>query len=124
MVDLFRLPDESNTNFKGRIIDVYINKPGVALDNFKLALRRELNLWQAFSSTPTTPDSLQFGATPTVYEVKDLERNSDFVTSDGMPTQKFLDLAEELAQKYPTTWGYFQWNKAYWDQAGDNFDAY
>lgn len=115
-LDLFRLAGESNDSFKKRILDVYANRPGVGIDSFKLALRRELNIWQAFGATP---DSNYFGATPEVVEMFDLETDPVYTGPDGVPTQKFKDLVEWLAETYPVTWGYFKWDEAYWDIGGD-----
>lgn len=124
-VDLQRHKLESNESFKARILDVFINKPGVGIDAFKLALRRELNLWQYFNGDPNaTPDSAYQGATPEVLEISDLELHSDFVDIHGVPTKKFRDLVEELARTYPSTWGYFKWNEATWDAGGQQGDGY
>lgn len=122
IVDLYRHPGESNSVFRQRILDVYKNRPGVSLDAFKLALRRELNLWYAFSGA--TPDSLALGATPEVLEMTDIEASTEFNDPDGMPKQKFIDLVEELAELYPTTWGYFKWDRARWDMGGLENEGY
>ncbi len=114
-VDLFRHTNESNDSFQKRVLDVYKNHPDVSLDGFKLALRRELNMWQYEGATP---DSEYAGATPTVYEMEDLEGQSDYFTSDGMPTEKFKELIDRLARDYPITWGFFKFGQAYWDPDG------
>lgn len=115
-VDLPRLYLEDNVSYKARVLDVYINKPGVGLNNFKLALRRELDLWRYWGSTP---NSQYMGATPEVLEISDLELDNKYMTSDGLPTQRFISLADELAREYPTTWGRFVWNQAIWDIGGE-----
>lgn len=120
-VDLYRHRGESNSSFKGRILDVYRNKPGVGVEAFKLALRRELNLWLTYGATP---DSDYVGATPTVLEILDIEQDDDYVQPDGMPTRRFEDLVHSLADKYPTTWGYFKWGEANWDTAGSDKKGY
>jgi hypothetical protein len=114
-VDLRRHNGESNTSFRTRIKDTYINKPGTSVEAFKKAIRRELNLWQFENATP---DSYYVGATPSVLEMSDIEKDPLYFTERGLPTQKFKDLVEELASKYPLTWGYFRYNQAYWDQDG------
>lgn len=116
-LDIERHPGESNDSFKKRIIDVYRNKPGVGIQAFKLALRRELNLWLYEGATP---DSFYLGATPEVLEVKDILNDTLFMGPDGLPTNKLVDLVDYLANKYPTTWGYFKWDEAYWDIDGED----
>lgn len=124
-VDLKRLRLETNESYKARILDVFINRPGVGVDAFKLALRRELSLWQYYTGDPSaTPDSYYQGATPEVLEMPDIERDSEFVDIQGVPTQKFVDLVEELAKGYPSTWGFFKWNEATWDAGGETGDGY
>jgi hypothetical protein len=118
-VDLFRLQQEDNHSFKKRILDVFINKPGVSIKGFKNALRRELNLWKYSGATPATPDSYFVGATPEILEIKDLENDLEYFVNK-IPTQKFLTLAEELATKYPLLWGYLQLEKSLWDPDGVN----
>jgi len=129
IMDIQRLYLEDNLNYKQRLLDTYINKPGVGVDNFKLALRRELDLWKYDDSwtdfaTPATPNSYWAGATPTVYEIHDLETHDDFMAPDGIPTEKFESLVEELARKYPSTWGYAAWNKAGYDAGGEKGEGY
>lgn len=114
-VDLFRLPLEDNNSFKLRILDVYRNPSGVSMEAFQLAMRRELNLWKYWGSTP---NSDYLGATPNVSEIQDIESNSEFFGLDGMPTTKFINLVTELAETYPITWGYFLWNNSFWDLDG------
>ena len=116
-VDLERHKGESNDSFKKRILDVYKNKPGVGIESFKLALRRELNLWLYEGATP---DSSYVGATPEVLEIRDIFDHTDYVGYDGLPTDKLKYLITYLSDKYPTTWGYFRWNEAYWDIDGEN----
>lgn len=122
IVDLVRLVGESNASFQKRILDVYINQPGVTVEKFKLALRRELDLWKSFASTPSTslPDSYAMGATPIVLEMQDIENSLEYVDPDGVPTDKFITLVNEMAERFPTTWGYFKWDQAVWDTAGVN----
>lgn len=49
LVGVPRLYLESNINYKARIKDFYINRAGVGKDNFKKALRRDLDLWRISS---------------------------------------------------------------------------
>ncbi len=120
-VDLFRIQSatptgylENNDSFRKRILDVYKNRPGVSKEAFQKALRRELNLWKYWSATP---NSDFFGATPDVFEMSDLESNTEFFV-DGLPTQKFKELVHQLSIKYPMTWGFFEYEKAFWDADG------
>lgn len=66
----------------------------------------------------STPNSYFTGATPDVLEISDIEKDPLYFTDRGLPTQKFKDLVEELARKYPISWGYFRFDQAYWDQDG------
>ena len=124
-VDLERHAGESNDSFKKRILDVYRNKPGVGMEAFKLALRREFNLWRFEGATP---DSNYLGATPEVLELDDLLLDTTgatpYVTPDGLPTQRLETLVDQLAEKYPTTWGYFKWDETYWDAGGQDGRGY
>lgn len=121
LVNLDRLPNEGNVSFRLRILDVYQNQPGVGIESFKFALRRELNLWQFYGSTP---DSSFVGATPNVLEIADLEVDPLYVNTNGLPTQKFVNLANYLASQYPTTWGQFRWNAAYSDLTNTSYEGY
>lgn len=114
-LDLPRHFLEGNESYRHRILDIYQNRPGVGVEAFKLALRRELNIWLAEGATPYSDYS---GATPEVLEIEDLEHATDFYAYDGLPKDKMRKLVEELAERYPTTWGYFRWNKAFWDIGG------
>jgi hypothetical protein len=122
MVDLERIKDESNERYRQRILDVYINKPGASLHNFKMALRRELDIWRVDGATPGTE-----GATPEILDLTDLSLDELYWSDDGMPTEKFELLAEYLCKEYPTTWGYFIWDQAFWDVAvlgsGENYEV-
>jgi len=120
-VDLERHTGETNDSFKKRILDVYKNKPGVGLEAFKLALRRELNLWLYEGATP---DSAFLGATPEVLEMSDILSDPLHVTPDGLPTDKLISLIDYMAVTYPTTWGYFKWDQAYWDIDGEGSKGY
>lgn len=120
-VDLFRMRGETNEYFKSRILDVYKNRPGVSPEAFKKALRRELNLWKYFGATPNTD---YLGATPEVFELTDLETNPEFFDYDGMPTDKFLHLVDQLAIDYPMTWGFFKFGKAFWDSDGTEHEGF
>jgi hypothetical protein len=114
-VDLFRIRGENNDSFRKRILDVYINKPGVTAERFKTALRRELNLWKYEGATP---DSKYLGATPEIITIEDIEQSDLYFTPDGLPKESFYNLVEKLAKKYPMTWGLFRYGEALWDSDG------
>jgi hypothetical protein len=114
-VDLFRLTGESNDSFKKRILDVYINKPGVTAERFKTALRRELNLWKYEGYEP---DSYYLGATPEVLTIEDIEKSGSYFDASGVPKESFYNLVAKLAKKYPMTWGLFRYGEALWDVDG------
>jgi hypothetical protein len=120
-LDLFRIQSatptgylEDNDSFKKRILDVYKNRPGISRKAFQTSLRRELNLWKYWDATPSSDFA---GATPNILEIPDLEEDSNFFI-DGIPTQEFKDLVHRLAVKYPMTWGFFEYEKAFWDADG------
>lgn len=119
-VGLQRLYLEDNANYKARILDVYKNKPGVSLDQFKKTLRRELDLWKAFGATP---DSDYLGATPEVLEMTDIEMSTPWFDFSGKPLKKFRDLVTDINRKHPSNWGYVRWNEGYWDYAGVNAEG-
>lgn len=116
-VGLSRLYLEDNVSYKARILDVFKNPNGVDIESFKKTLRRELNLWKAFSATP---DSNHLGATPEILEIADIESSTPYFTAEGNPTDKFKNLVESLNIKYPTNWGYFAFDDAIWDYAGED----
>lgn len=136
-VDLPRLRLEGNDEYAIRILDVYRNRGGVGVEQLKLALRRELSLWQYFGqnaiegATPAaTPDSDFVGATPNILDISDLEQLNDptdplrYFDPDGMPTERFVEWVQELSTKYPTTWDRFHWGEAVWDVAGPDYVGY
>lgn len=114
-VGLKRLYLESNENFSKRILDVSKNPPSINEEGFKLTLRRELDIWRAFDSTP---NSDYLGATPEVIEISDMQLMSKYFTKEGIPTKEFYDFVEYLNVNYPSNYGYIKWNEAYWDYAG------
>lgn len=114
-VGLPRLRLESNENYKKRILDVYINKPGPDIESFKRTVRRELDLWRAVGSTP---DSYFAGATPEILEMKDIINQEKFFDLNGNPTEEFVQFINRLNQEYPTNWGFVPWSDLIWDYAG------
>lgn len=114
-VSLPRLYLESNSNYKKRILDVTQNLPGSSLEAFKRTLRRELDIWRAYGSTP---DSEYLGATPEVFEISDLENTTPYFTDSGQPNNLFKKLVEDLNTRYPTNIGYVRWEEGIWDYAG------
>ena len=120
-VDLKRISGETNDNYQKRIYDVFKNPLGAGFESFKNAIRRELNMWSLYGSTP---DSNFVGATPDVIEMVDIENSAEFVLPNGLPTNKFITLVDKLAKQYPTTWGYLKWDKMLWDMSGTTYDGY
>jgi hypothetical protein len=120
-VDLHRLYLEDNDSFRLRIADTYVNKPGAGIEQFKLALRRELNLWKYEGATPSSD---YLGATPTILEMDGIETDPKYMNLDGIPTKAFVDLVEDLSRRSPTTWGRFKWDRAIWDIGGEEGAAY
>jgi hypothetical protein len=116
-VGLKRLYLEENLSFKKRILDTYINPPSVGLDGFKRTLRRELNIWSAYASTP---DSYAIGATPEILEIIDIESSTPYIADNGAPENSFYDFVRNINKKYPFNLGYAKWNENIWDYAGLN----
>lgn len=116
-VGLKRLNLEDNFSFKQRILDTYINPPSVSLDGFKKTLRRELDLWRAYGSTP---DSNYLGATPDVLEIKDMEFATPYFSDNGVPEKTFYNFVKQINEKYPFNLGYTKWEENIWDYAGLN----
>jgi len=114
-VGLQRLYLESNSNFAKRILDVNQNPPAINSNNFKLTLRRELDIWRAFGATP---NSDYLGATPEVLEISDLESIAKYFTKEGIPTDNFINFVQYLNTQYPSNYGYIKWGESYWDYAG------
>lgn len=121
LVDLRRIYLETNARFRQRILDVHVNKPGVGIENFKNAIRRELDIWRVYGATP---DSNYSGATPEILEMSDIEADSDFMDAQGLATERFSHLVHWLSYEYPTTWGRFLFDKAVWDVGGADFSGY
>jgi len=115
-VGLQRLYLENNLNFKKRILDVYLNPPSVDVEGLKRTLRRELDIWRAFGSTP---DSNYLGATPEIVEISEIKdaspRYSDF---NSNPTEGFRQFVEDINTRFPANIGYARWGETYWDYAG------
>lgn len=119
-VGLKRLYLETNANFKLRILDVYKNLPSANSENFKVTLRRELDIWSAYGSTP---DSNYLGATPEILEISDMENSTPYFSFSGKPLKPFKDFVKDINQRYPNNWGYVKWQNGYWDYAGENQDG-
>jgi hypothetical protein len=116
-VGLKRLYLEENSNFKLRILDVYKNLPSVNEENFKVTLRRELDIWSAYGATP---DSDYLGATPEVIEISDMENSTPYFSYSGKALKPFKDFVKNINEKYPVNWGYVKWQNGYWDYAGED----
>ena len=119
-VGLERLYLETNSNFKKRILDVYINKPGTTKDQFNKTLRRELDIWAAYGSTP---DSNYLGATPEILEISDIESSTPYFEFSGKPTEDFRKFVRDLNERHPVNWGYVKWENGFWDYAGQDQKA-
>lgn len=116
MVGLPRLHLETNERYKKRILDVYINQPGVSLQGLKNALRRELDLWKAYG---TTPDSGSTGYFPVILQMEDIESSSPYFSDSGIPQDKFKAIVQDLNSRYPSNYGYVKWDEGVWDYAGE-----
>lgn len=115
-VGLQRLFLESNLNFKKRILDVYLNPPSVNIEGLKRTLRRELDIWRAYGSTP---DSNYLGATPEILEISDIKSyNNLYFSDDGNQKDTFYDFVENVNTRFPSNLGYAKWGETYWDYAG------
>jgi hypothetical protein len=114
-VGLQRLYLESNSNFKARIIDVYKNPPSTDINGLKLTLRRELDIWRAYRSTPIYS---YLGATPEILEISDLQSSTPYSDSEGNPTSAFYNFVEDINKRFPSNYGYAKWEESYWDYAG------
>lgn len=114
-VGLQRLYLESNSNFKARIIDVYKNPPSTDINGLKLTLRRELDIWRAYGSTPLYS---YIGATPEILEISDLQSSTPYTDSEGNPTSTFYNFVEDINKRFPSNYGYARWEESYWDYAG------
>jgi len=114
-IALPRLYLESNSNFRLRILDYAKNPPSSNVSGLKRTLRRELDIWRAYGSTP---DSSYVGATPEILEISDIETSTPYVDSYGRPTEKFRTLVKNLNKTYPSNIGYIRWGNGVWDYAG------
>ena len=114
-VGLPRLNLESNLNYKKRILDVNNNISGVDIESFKRTLRRELDIWRAYGSTP---DSNYVGATPEILEISDIESSHPYFDQAGKPQQAFYDFVDKINSKYPSNIGYVRWDEGVWDYDG------
>lgn len=119
-VGLERLYLEDNSNFKKRILDVYINKPGTTKEQIQKTLRRELDIWGAYGATP---DSNYVGATPEILEISDIESSTPYFDLSGKPTEEFRKFVRNLNERYPVNWGYVKWDNGFWDYAGQDQTA-
>ena len=114
-VSLPRLYLESNQNYKKRIQDYAVNRPLNNLESLKTTLRRELDIWRAYGSTP---DSGYVGATPEILEMSDLQSSSPYFTPSGLPTDAFKNVVRYINETYPSNLGYVRWDEGSWDYGG------
>jgi hypothetical protein len=116
-VNLQRLYLEDNASYKKRILDVYVNPPGVGEEALKRTLRRELDIWRAYGATP---DSNYLGATPEIMEMSDIENSTPYFSFNGNPTDTFIQFVRYINETYPSNMGYVNWDEGIWDYAGLN----
>jgi hypothetical protein len=114
-VALPRLYLESNSNYKKRIQDYSVNRPLNNIESLKKTLRRELDIWRAYGSTP---DSNYVGATPEILEMSDIQSSSPYFEASGIPTRLFKSLVENINETYPSNMGYVRWDEGSWDYGG------
>lgn len=114
-VGLTRLYLESNSNFKKRILDVYLNPPSVSKLGLQRTLRRELDIWRAYGATP---DSNYIGATPEIIEISDLQKTTPYFDIDGNPLPTMFSFVEDMNNRFAVNVGYAKWRESYWDYAG------
>lgn len=114
-VGLPRLYLESNENYKKRILDVSINQPSSSIEGFKKTVRRELDLWRAYGSTP---DSNYVGATPIVLEISDIENSTPFFDANNVPQKAFKTFVDNINERFPSNLGYVKWQETVWDYGG------
>jgi len=119
-VGLPRLYLESNSNFKKRILDVSQNPDSGSTEGFKRTLRRELDIWRAYGSTP---DSNYIGATPEILEITDIEKSTPYFDEDLKPLPAFRQLIQKINSKYPSNIGYVKWGEGVWDYGGFNSEG-
>lgn len=119
-VGLKRLFLENNENYKNRILDVYQNIPSVDADSIKKTLRRELDIWRAYGSTP---DSNYLGATPEILEIEDIESSTPYFSFSGVPEKEFINFVKSINENYPSNFGYINWEEGIWDYAGLNYEG-
>jgi hypothetical protein len=114
-VGLQRLYKETNSRYKDRILDVSKNIPAIYADGLKRTLRRELDIWKAYGSTPDSNSTQYF---PYLLEMSDLEQTSPYFSDSGKPQSMFKDLVEDLNSRYPSNIGYVRWGEGTWDYSG------
>lgn len=119
-VGLPRLYLEGNDNYRKRILDVYLNPPNVGVEGYKRTLRRELDLWRVYGSTPS---SNYLGATPEIVEISDIENSTPYFSPSGNPEDKFVQFVKYINETYPSNLGYVNWDEGIWDYAGLNLDG-
>lgn len=119
-VGLPRLYEESNSNYKKRILDVASNPSTGTIEGFKRTLRRELDLWRAYGATP---DSQYLGATPEILEIYDIERSTPYFDEYQRPQVAFRNLVTSINEKYPSNIGYVKWGEGIWDYGGLSMDG-
>jgi hypothetical protein len=114
-VGLQRLYKETNSRYKDRILDVSKNIPAIYADGLKRTLRRELDIWKAYGTTPDSNSTQYF---PYLLEMSDLEQTSPYFSDSGKPQSMFKDLVEDLNNRYPSNIGYVKWGEGTWDYSG------
>jgi hypothetical protein len=119
-VGLRRLFLENNENYKKRILDVYRNIPSVDKEGLKRTLRRELDIWRAYGSTP---DSDYLGATPEIIELEDIESSTPYFSFSQVPKKEFIEFVKFINETYPFNLGYVNWENGIWDYAGLNYEG-
>lgn len=107
LLGIKRLYQETNSNFKTRILDVFKRPGNTSEEGLKNAIARDLNI----SPSHVRLDNL----------VNQEAFSSSLLTEAGAPTQRFLNIIRSLNSRATTIWEYAVWDATYWQILNEEY---
>lgn len=107
LLDLKRLPGESNAKYLERLSDIFVNPANSTLKGLKNGISRELGIPKEWVS---------------VNQLGSWRFMDELFTEDGLPTERMRHYVRLINSQAMVRWGFFRWDESFW--LDDNSEAY